>query len=198
MSFSWQAEALDRIRAVAKVVPLNMTYGPWVAGGCARGLVTGEQANDVDLFFASKEQKADALTRLQPYFCESQPSTGSDAVSSYYEVPGAGLVNFAGAHEFKNVAELLGSFDITVCMFAADGDDVYPYHKRVLEHVENKTLLVVRPTYRRRILKYTSYGYALGVAQESIFNAGPTHPDWHTLITSEDFVNSTKKRPWIP
>jgi hypothetical protein len=164
-----------RIDALVAIVACSMESGPWIAGGAVRALLTNEDCDDIDLFFASQEQADAAEAALVEagarrmehgeVFPSSNPHPPEDALpeafrSVYFDVPNVGHVNVARTHVWRDVGQLLESFDFTVCMAASAGGDLRVARTFLADLGANR-LVPHRETTAYRVIKYLKKGYTL-------------------------------------
>lgn len=146
-------------------IPTLGEFGPWIAGGMVRRSLQGEKKiiSDVDLFFSSAEQLAQAkgliLTTLGGSVIDERNSTLSMALA----IDGKDVViQLIGFRFFASIVEVLDSFDFTICQCGTDGTHLY-VGEFTLWDIARKRLALHRLTYGtatiRRLIKYTRQGF---------------------------------------
>lgn len=168
-----------------------METGPWIAGGAARRLWFGEPwtNGDVDIWFADPMQferargLLDAFVRqsvlydhaLTPWTIASSSSPrpiheSSNAITYRVLLSNVTSGDIAAAQIIrtrwmKDVADIFGYFDFTVCKFATDGNELVAAED-ALEHANIRRLMINSTARResarvcpRRVIKYGLYGF---------------------------------------
>lgn len=170
----------------ATIGGLSLDAGPWLAGGAVRAWLTGREfADDFDLFFATEEQAdaveaaliaAGAVTKAREDMFRPSAPDPDDAPetvtlrSTYYALPGVGIVNVARTYLWPDAATLLRSFDFTVCMAATDGVSVVT-DPRFEEDCRARRLVVNRETTHYRVGKYIGKGFRLSAELDAVWLA---------------------------
>lgn len=103
-------------------VPHIPIGGGWIAGGAVRGWFTGnEKLSDVDVFFSNND--------LCIQYVENIKHAGYEQIGEHKNAltfsNGKVLLQCIIAKFYKDVNELLDSFDYTVCQFAYDEKTIY-------------------------------------------------------------------------
>lgn len=155
---------------ILNVVKPSWTFGPWVAGGCIRRLLLGENAfaSDVDVFFASEAQKDEWVARIQALYPENVSLANANNVT--ITVNGVLLDNKVGVLKFQAVhvqyydspQAVIDSFDYTICQLVTDGVKLET-GEFTLWDLARKRLVLHKLTYpvatMRRMIKYTRQGF---------------------------------------
>ena len=136
--------------------------GPWVAGGVLRRLISGEKDidSDIDVFFANFQQLEAFKDGLRKADCELKRENEYNSTWLMGELE----VQLIHIKFYKSPAELLDSFDFTLCQLATDGKTLWcaPY---ALWDIGRKRLVLHRLTYAvasvRRLLKYGAQGFTV-------------------------------------
>ena len=158
-------------------IGLNMTHGPWLAGGAARRLYHNNPVMDADwdIFFSSRLQYSKALHRANMYGLEVEGNYKRSMVdgdtlvfpqvdSKYATtmILEGHKIQFIHKKFYDNADELLDDFDFSVCKYATDGRDfVKGYHtladerEKILRYEKKH----IQQTLISRIIKYRVYGY---------------------------------------
>jgi hypothetical protein len=142
--------------------PLNITKGPWVAGGSARKLFTNNYLgrSDIDLFFPSMESFEAyrlAFIHANPNFKEFADEWCSTFILD------TRVIQMIKGRFFSSVQELLGSFDMSVTMFATDLVAIV-HTQQGVDDAEHQMMRIVndrafkRPRLRR-LAKYCGTGF---------------------------------------
>ena len=174
------------VKTIRTVVPfLDMTEGPWIAGGCGRQLFEGNSEigeSDIDLFFKNDtlyEWAVGYFKNLQgTNFGDWSVQTRQDSpIWTTFEVVFGDGLNTTHTYKFQllkkrffeSIDEVFDDFDFTVCMFGTDGYDLVA-DPRAVEDMERRLLVLHKPPPKpkaARLAKYCSYGFtpAPGVAK---------------------------------
>lgn len=136
---------------------LNYETGPWIAGGVLRRILMRDFADefDVDVFFASKEQR-DKYRELIAGSA-SRVTLSTDVMTQEKFV----RMQYIQGNHFSNYTDLLNDFDFTVCQLVSDGRTIRT-SERTLRDIEQKRLsLNTNSSIRQatRLLRYFSYGF---------------------------------------
>lgn len=132
-----------------------------LAGGAARAIFTKEPIHDFDLFVNTDQEVYD----LEKYFIGLNGTLKFKCPKNELTtvVVQDAKIQIIKVAQFKNIDELLDSFDFTVCLFATNGSQLFVLHQEVLRHAKNKWLLLHKLTYPtatlKRTAKYIKYGY---------------------------------------
>lgn len=149
---------------LSKIPPLDLTTGPWIAGGSARLLWHNLPyiSHDIDIFFANDTQYnmfLSALTTLN-----ANISYASDNAITFDLITAGTMfkVQLIKKEWCQNLFDIFINFDFTCCQFATDGKTIVASKDAVLD-CQNKTLrfnnLAKRELDSRRVIKYLFYGF---------------------------------------
>lgn len=137
--------------------------GPWLGGGALRRTLLGQEpASDFDFFFRDQEQLAAFTSALEARGFGKVKETEHHI--QYRGRAGAEMrdvqcIRFA---YYANAAEVIASFDYTICMLAFDGEHI-TVGDYTLWDLGRRRLAINKITYpvstMRRMLKYTSQGF---------------------------------------
>lgn len=160
MSDNLQVIKLDQSVFLGKKPLITPTEGIWIAGGAIRQWFNGNEApSDIDIFgFSEEKLKAFEETTFKGF-----KKLVENAQLSSYSYHGQ-LVQVIKYDFYNNVADLLDSFDFSVCQFAWDGAEVYATQSAVIS-VLRKHLRVHKISKElaadslRRAFKYQRKGY---------------------------------------
>jgi hypothetical protein len=151
---------------LGKLPDMNIITGPWLAGGAARRILSGEDISkgDMDFFFSNYSQFTEFCFQLVGLGAE-QVSKTSQAIT--YKVAIDSVIYKVQAINRKyygSLVQLFEDFDFTVCQIATDGQ-FYWSGPETMNHITNK-VLAISPTGTtnqtnaiRRTIKYTGYGF---------------------------------------
>lgn len=156
---------IDLIEFLVKTFNVS-EIGPWITGGAIRRLISGEKLDsDVDFFFNTQEQFDNFCKIAQSLAAE--PGVEREFNKTFkIKVSEKDIVIVQGIkHKFyKNIDELLDSFDFTICQFAFDNVFVYTGNMSLVD-LYHKKLVTNQITYgvssMRRALKYTNQGFTM-------------------------------------
>lgn len=136
--------------------------GPWIAGGMGRQMAVGENNfNDVDVWFASKLQYEQVLTRLEDAFSHAMAEKFTSSNATTYKI-GEHTVQLIRRRWYASLRAVFDDFDFTCCQIAVD-DNMTPYGPGI-EHARSMVLKLNRydnQGFLARYAKYVSYGYTM-------------------------------------
>jgi hypothetical protein len=113
---------IDPILMLGKKPDIPIPTLGWIAGGAIRGWFTGnEKLSDIDVFFNNKDSFEKYIGELQKLGYEKIGEHKNAMTFSN----GQNLVQCIIVKIYKDVIELLDSFDYTICQFAYDGTMIY-------------------------------------------------------------------------
>lgn len=152
-------------QAILKAASHFMPKGAWVAGGALTSVYTGQQINDVDIYFKDRDSFEEAVRDAYDsgLWCVSKTSR---AVTFVY---GNCIVQMMHFNWFPNPAAIFDSFDFTCCMAAMDCETKEVImHDDFLKHASQRFLKFHSGTAFpfgtvARVLKYQKRGYTIGV-----------------------------------
>jgi hypothetical protein len=186
----WADTTLARILAG---LPALSFEGPWVAGGAVRRtLLAQEPDSDFDFFFRDADQLDRFKVALEAKgFTLFRESEHHLHYRGYIE--GDPLMRDVQLIRFQfywNAAQVIDSFDFTICQAAFDGS-VLTVGDFTLWDLGRKRLAVNRITFpvssMRRLLKYTRQGfYACNGALNELLRATADNPELRTDIAYVD------------
>ena len=141
-------------------------HGPWIAGGaCLRwyqGVPVGE--NDIDIFCASAEQVQQVIDKIKSYGRFSTKYESDNAVTlSYHDKEGKKYwtLQIIKRRYFKDMQDVLDSFDISVCQIATGGQEwvMGKNTARDMREMNLRMRMPLQPDAAKRLAKYWTYGY---------------------------------------
>ena len=148
---------------------LDLSSGPWVAGGAMRRLFMGQDldGSDIDIFRSVTGKKYN-----NPFWIDEALRNRGDfksyAITKFYSnyimAAHDKSINLQVIHNklFVSVEELLNSFDFTVCMAATDGWE-YIMDERLLNDLKRRRIVINNPSssgnWLIRLAKYCRYGF---------------------------------------
>lgn len=164
----------DLGRALSRL-PKATVKGPWLGGGAIRRALIGRaQESDFDWFFASSEQK-DAFVdsvKLAGGWVVSEnqhnvtlklPSVAPDpdeGTPYYSEI----VVQAITTRYYASAAEVVDSFDFTICQFAYNGENIVCGDYALWDLGRMKLVphkLTFATASMRRLLKYAAQGFTV-------------------------------------
>ena len=168
---------------IIKSLPPIGDNGPWVAGGSVWKSIEGiPLACDIDFFFQSKQQCESWYRTILsiPYYHRIL----SESVSNSYNTTFKYCVPFGTKNKpftlqlvsfkfFKDMENLLDSFDFTACQFGFDGKHLYTGNTSI-DDLRNREIIINNissyPATLHHIKKYTSIGFKLPLSQDRILD----------------------------
>lgn len=150
-----------------KLIAASGSFAPadcMIAGGALTSIFTGQQINDVDLYFKSKDAFIAAIHRAYEngLWCV----WATDRAVTFKK--GDCTVQLMHFDFFEDAAEVFDAFDFTVCMAAYDLDkEAFVFHEDFLKHASQRYLKFHSGTRfpfgsLLRVMKYQSRGYTIG------------------------------------
>jgi hypothetical protein len=145
-------------------LPPISSEGPWIAGGALRRTLLGaEPESDFDFFFRDAAQLTSFTSRLEASGFTKHRET-------QHHIHYRGRIGDGPARDiqcirfafYKSAAEVIDSFDYTICMLAFDGKTL-TLGDFTLWDLGRRRLAIHKVTFpvatMRRMLKYTSQGF---------------------------------------
>ena len=134
-------------------------YKCWIAGGAILSIFTGEEVNDVDVFFRSKEDVFNVInSRSGNWYFTKWSATTSDIIRK--------PIQLVYKNTFSSVEEIFKTFDFSVCCAAYDCEtEEFVFGDTFFEDVMSRTIhfnhhtdgaIMTLP----RIVKYQERGYS--------------------------------------
>lgn len=173
------------LQKVLSMLPSVTKEGPWLGGGALRRLVLGQDAleSDLDFFFASDMQRLTFEAGLLGLDTKEIKRTDHHTEFAVFIPSIKKTVRIQCIHflYYNNAAEVVDSFDFTVCQLAYDGTKL-TVGDYTLWDLARKRLALHRLTYGlstvRRLLKYTKQGFsACSGVITAILNDIADHPE---------------------
>ena len=149
-------------------LPSLSVNGPWLCGGAIRRALLGDDplGSDLDFFFKTEAQKSTFATALEKIGLKK--SSSNDMNTTYAgeikigDKPKKVCVQLIHVTYYNDVAQVLDTFDFTICQFGFDGQHVTVSPVSIIDTLQ-KRLAIHRVTYGvstlRRIMKYTKQGF---------------------------------------
>lgn len=131
----------------------------WIAGGAILSLFTGNEVNDIDVFFRSKEDVFNAINSFSAHWYFTKWSATSKGI---FKKP----VQFVYKNTFSSVEEIFKDFDFSVCCAAYDcATEEFVFGNTFFEDVAARTIHFNPHTNSAimtipRIIKYQERGYS--------------------------------------
>ena len=134
-------------------------YKCWIAGGAILSIFTGEEVNDIDVFFRSKEDVFNVInSRSGSWYFTKWSATTSDIIRK--------PIQLVYKNTFSSVEEIFKTFDFSVCCAAYDCEtEEFVFGDTFFEDVMSRTIhfnhhtdgaIMTLP----RIVKYQERGYS--------------------------------------
>ena len=145
-----------------EVVKPDWQFGPWVAGGSIRRLLTGGSPfeSDIDVFFASETQKDAWLERIKAAFPEAVSLANAQNVT--LTLPDGKKLQAIHVAYYETPQAVIDSFDYTICQLVTDGERLET-GEFTLWDLARKRLVLHRLEYpvptMRRMIKYVKQGF---------------------------------------
>lgn len=174
-------------------LPALSPSGPWIAGGALRRTLQGQEPDsDFDLFFRDKEQ-LDAFAAQLDAFNMNKVRETEHHLHFRGVLGGKGPQRDVQLIKFKfytDAADVIDSFDYTICQFAFDGKSL-TCGDFALWDLGRKRLAVHKITFpvssARRLLKYAQQGYvACAGCLNALVVATANNPELRTDIEYVD------------
>ena len=151
-------------KKLAEYLNLNISSGPWLAGGAVRksyiGLPVG--GADWDIWFRSAEQY-DRAEKLMHGLNAEVAWASNNAITFHYHYEGVKHnIQLIKRRFFQSAQEVIDQFDFTVCQLITDGDQLIlgPYTAHDLENRTLRSAQLAPQSYIiSRMIKYMVYGY---------------------------------------
>lgn len=140
--------------------------GAFIAGGSLTSVFTGHTINDVDFYFKTKEDFAEAvaLAYEESFWCVS----ATDRAVTFVNNDNDNVIQLMHFDFFETAEAIFDAFDYTVCMAAYDLDkQEFVFHEDFWKHASQRFLRFhsgTRYPYGSlmRVLKYQDRGYKIG------------------------------------
>lgn len=144
-------------------------HAGYIAGGCFKGLFTGEKIKDVDVFFLN-EQDANFAINIYQKDDDYLALYTNNNVTGFLDTKTNIKVELITGH-YGAPEEMISNFDFTITKSAyiknkETGEYEFIFHERFFEHLINKKLVIddkipfPLSTFNRS-LRYTRYGFNL-------------------------------------
>lgn len=181
-------------REPVSIISPNLEKGPWIAGGaCLRwyqGQPVGE--SDIDVFCANMMQAQAVIDRIKSYGRFTVKHESENAITIDYSETGWAnkwTIQIIVRRFFANIAEVIDSFDITVCEIGTAGNSwaVGPTTARDIREKNLRFKLPLQPDAPKRLTKYWTYGYR---PVEGTLEAIQNNPDTRWKFTAEEDYNN--------
>jgi hypothetical protein len=168
----FQADQSHPLALIIRRLPhLDLSRGPWVAGGAARRLFAREMlaGGDIDVFSKSALLAQDFMENLGRVGCVEMADLEIKKNRNFEMCFGSsGLlratIQVVRSRTAPTLIDLFESFDFTVCCFATDGRTIVTTPQAVSD-LEGRWLRPANPAKKptsmigARIIKYTGYGF---------------------------------------
>lgn len=168
---------MSSLEYIIDILPKCSKDGPWIAGGCLhRTYKKIELDSDIDIFFSSEQQMNAYVQKIiiEGRVIENAPK-GKYENTSYFVNRWHQTLNIKCLDRdwkiqcvtfkyFKDISELFDSFDMTMCMMAYDGENVYMGEDTMTHIINNNIHFNVNsinfPSVTlKRLVKYMKMGY---------------------------------------
>lgn len=150
---------------VLAALPRAAPNGPWIAGGALRRMLSGKpQESDFDFFFRDADQLAAFADRLEKLGLSKVRETPHHVQYRGHLKAAKRDVDIQCIRfrYYATAAEVIDSFDYTICQFAYDGRQITSGEFSLWD-LGRKRLAIHKITYpvstMRRLLKYTRQGF---------------------------------------
>ncbi|MCI0558112.1 MAG: hypothetical protein MN733_06425 [Nitrososphaera sp.] len=154
-------------QVLSEYVKPNWQTGPWVAGGCIRRLLLGDDPfeSDVDVFFASETQKEEWVVRIKAMYPQAVSLANANNITiDCGEVLGVKRLKLQAVHVayYETPQAVIDSFDYTICQLVTDGQTL-ENGEFTLWDLARKRLVLHKLEYpvptMRRMIKYAKQGF---------------------------------------
>jgi hypothetical protein len=175
------SNTIDRIKLLFGL-KFDINEGPWIAGGSVLKMITNQplETSDIDIFFPNSEKFNDfykildnrSVNLTQQFYDKDQTPRGyfGGNVKSAYKSGNA--ISFETSFckiqlirykYYPNVLSVLGDFDMSICQFATDGENIV-FPTQSLEDVKNRRFHILNlrrdSSFIPRLYKYMLRGYS--------------------------------------
>lgn len=156
----------DDCEAVSLIDP-DLKKGPWIAGGAPLKWYQGEPVrdSDIDVFCRSPQQAQKLLEKIKSYGRFHVKCQTENAITiEHYNKDNYSTrwtIQIITKRFFKNIQEVIDSFDITVCEIATCGDE-WIMNPQTARDIRERILRFKTPLQSdspKRLTKYWTYGY---------------------------------------
>lgn len=150
-------------KKLSEYLELNISNGPWLAGGIVRKIYINEQIklSDWDIWVSSLSQYTTVYNKLRALTDDYNSTVNADTFKIEYN-DCIHTVQLIRKQHFANVEDLIGHFDFTICQLATDGNTTILGTKTAAD-LHTKTIRLTDETVRKnitsRLVKYVMYGY---------------------------------------
>lgn len=162
-------QQLRSILSDAGIVP--SVNGPWIAGGALRQCITNNPlSTDIDVFFASEEQRLTITRALStnPRATKAFTTTTAETwtvKTTIDETEKTVKIQLVFIDYYPTVEALIDTFDFTMCQIATTDIQTCVVGPFTLMDITKNRLMVHRITYPistlRRLLKYSKQGFTV-------------------------------------
>jgi len=184
----------EKDKSLVKLLDLDIKTGPWLAGGSVLNWYNGEPVglSDFDIFFKDLKQFDEMFGRLMRNHA-TIIFTSENALTLHLTIDNdVKRIQLIRKNFFSSAEEVLKHFDFTICQLATDGWSILAADK-TYEHIREKKIALARPvtkTLVKRLIKYTSYGYAPEKEIVQYILDNPTEFDWSFNNIDENYENA--------
>jgi hypothetical protein len=167
----------------------------FIAGGCFKNLFQAQKPKDIDIFFRSSGDYAQAKDLFDRKSYRYVSLYTSEKANGYYDKYTDTKVDLVFA-KFGSIEEILDSFDFTVAQMAYEGDVLHgavTYHSAFHVDLFQKRLHINDRAYDdpcgllKRVMKYVSYGFTL--SDDKLIRILNAIRGMEQDVTLEDFGN---------
>lgn len=168
----------------------------WISGGALLSFFTEQKANDIDVYFPTKNMADQAVGLLKKDGFKIKHSWENNRI-----LQKGGLI-YDVIHEFNNPNQIFDCYDYTICMAYLDCKGKWKCHDKYFEHinlkkiVRNKEYITNRPKVTKlytvneikRLLKILNKGFSIDSDNLKVFLE-----DARDIIVSEyEFIEKIK------
>jgi len=150
-----------------KLVEVLKENGAMIVGGAIRSVFTGDKINDYDIFFKSEEDLQTVYHYLSGLKKEYKDMSMTSNAYSFFRKKNKTRIQLIRVFIFKDVNDIFGKFDFTVCMGAYDvSHSEFIFGERFFRDNSSKRLVINLETEyplntMLRIRKYLKKGYRI-------------------------------------
>lgn len=162
------------IRKIIKTLPtLNLVTGPWIGGGAARRLLTGEKFSaDIDIFFGDNNQEDKFRTKFLKRWRSALTKNPYETrySSTYFVNMGKSIehdepimIQIIKRRYYNSIEHIIDDFDFPVARIYTDGDNII-LTQEALDDLSTQTLRLSGTSWHiknslKRLIKYSAHGY---------------------------------------
>lgn len=107
----------------------------WISGGAILSFFTGQEPNDIDVYFPTKKMADQAVGKLKKQGFEIKKEWETNRILSKDKVI------YDIIHEFNNPNQIFNNFDYTICMAYLDCKRYWKCHEDYFTHINSRKIV---------------------------------------------------------